>query len=439
MNFIDSYIWYNRNHASPELYHRWAAHSLIGAGLSRSVWIGDLRSRPLFPTLYIVLVGPAGLLFKSTCVSEAERVFDGVQPIYAMPSNARRECLAVILKDIQEPPPSEVKHWKDVIRGCEAVFFVDEMASLFGESHIRDDQMMTWFIEWYDSRAPHKTWTYHTLRRYDNPEKLHRLAIHLVAATTPDYIKEKFPRGCTEQGIGSRIIWVNQGPEHIKKLTTSWGWDEREYETLTQRYRLLSEDHRGHGQYTYSEQSQTFLDGWYKDWQDELLAKQSDPLRGFIARKQNHLLKTALIHAASDPDRWGEKVIHEEDFIYAERAIAELSPGLQRLFTEANANPTGQVALEMKQFLKRYFINVTMPGATPKTFTTQNACVLSTFKKHFGQKYGPGLMLKSLSLVEQYNWAYIDSTRRIAVQGKPRPRELIFYNAEDDKEETNGS
>lgn len=57
--FFETYVQAAGQTLVPPVFHRWAAISLVAAALGNRVWV-DKLNRPLYPNLYVMLVGPSG-------------------------------------------------------------------------------------------------------------------------------------------------------------------------------------------------------------------------------------------------------------------------------------------------------------------------------------------------------------------------------------------
>ncbi len=429
MDFVEQYLHYNRDHASPKIYQQWMALYMTGTALSRRAWIGDLHTNPLFPNFYIILVGPPGPLFKSTCISTARRIIDEANVIHILPSSARKECFALELKGLQVPQPENVTHWKDVLTGCEGAFYVRELSSLLGSAHRRDNDIIDWLIDWYDSRPPSEPWPYRTIKRFDNPENLHRFAVHLVAGTTPRYVEDKFPDGCVEEGFGGRVIWVYCTMDDLVESDTNWGWEGKELEAtaLVRRMETIGNDPAGHGQYKMDDDATALLNVLLKQWTADMKISSASPIVGFLSRKQNHILKAALCRAAGDEARWGDKLIIGSDITWAENIVDELVPRLENLFRAGNRDVAARVANEMKVHLERSWVEMMDTELGLKG--PLQAAILPKFKEYFGGLYSQVIMLRALNIVEQYGWGFIHP-QKIKLEGQRRRREVIVYSAE---------
>lgn len=59
-DLIDSFVEWTGNEQSPEIYRKWSAISLIGAAAERRIFSCALEDKPVYPNLFIMLVGRPG-------------------------------------------------------------------------------------------------------------------------------------------------------------------------------------------------------------------------------------------------------------------------------------------------------------------------------------------------------------------------------------------
>jgi len=441
LNFIDRYVQFNAKHDAPKDYHLWLGAYLVGASLSRKAWLGNLDQNPIFPNLYVCLVGPQGLLFKSTCIDAANRILTKSEVIHAaMPDAARRECLAMELKDLQFPPSAEIQTWSEVIKGAEAAFMISELSDLLGSSMRKDDEVLNWIQSWYDSRPPWRPWRYRTVKRYNNPETLYQLCVHLAAATTPKYIRGRFPEGCTEEGLGSRFIWVIKTAADIQRVRYGWGWDTREEQEIIRALRSIHDDKSRHGQYTLADESKPMFKDWLDLWRAELIANSESPIGGFLARKQTHLLKLAMIRAAAQLDREEPLLILPQDLAWASDRIAELTPGLAKLFNALNLDQATRVALQMRECLRNSFVDLEPQKITVNERQVDlggpvRGMVLKAFRAKYTVEVGDYLAQKGLNTLQSAGWAMTFPVK-VSVRGLRGRREILIYSEEGEEGQT---
>ncbi len=71
--FIDDYLIYTKNTETPENMHLWCALSALAGAVERRVWI-DRGMFSLYLNMYVVLIGPPGLVAKTTSLGFATKL-----------------------------------------------------------------------------------------------------------------------------------------------------------------------------------------------------------------------------------------------------------------------------------------------------------------------------------------------------------------------------
>ena len=98
MNFLADYYKYTESTESPKIIHLWTGISTLVACLRRSVYIpfGHIK---LFPYFYVVIVGPPGVVQKSTTLGFATRLLDNVNGIHLAPDATSPQKLIICLEE----------------------------------------------------------------------------------------------------------------------------------------------------------------------------------------------------------------------------------------------------------------------------------------------------------------------------------------------------
>src|SRR5262245_36320651 len=95
-NWITSFMRLTEHLDTPEIFRRWAAISVLSSVLERKVW-NRTKGRPLYPNLYIVLVGTPGA-GKSAIVSYCEKLLRALEEIHVAPSSVTSASLVDALQ-----------------------------------------------------------------------------------------------------------------------------------------------------------------------------------------------------------------------------------------------------------------------------------------------------------------------------------------------------
>src|SRR5487761_2790406 len=86
-DWIAAYVAHNRVSETPELAHSWTAIWTVAGALRRNVWY-EAGSFVWTPNFYVVLVGPPGVIQKSTTASRGKRLLSAVPGVLFGPDSA---------------------------------------------------------------------------------------------------------------------------------------------------------------------------------------------------------------------------------------------------------------------------------------------------------------------------------------------------------------
>ena len=103
-NWLEAYYHYTSQSESPDLFHFWTAVSTIAGALRRQVWI-DERFFHWTPNFYIIMVGPAGVVSKSTSARIGMKLLSQVEGITFGPKSMTWQGLTVALSEAQRMVP----------------------------------------------------------------------------------------------------------------------------------------------------------------------------------------------------------------------------------------------------------------------------------------------------------------------------------------------
>jgi hypothetical protein len=275
-NWIEAYLMYTHSNEAPEEFHLWMALTTIAGVLRRNVSF-DMGYFTVYPNLYTVLVSPPGRCKKSTAMRISREFLRKVDGINFTSDSISRERLiqdlSQCLKDDQSPMTA----------------YSSEFASLLTTSGM---DMVVFLTDIYDSPSE---WSHKT--KMGGTQKIIAPYLNLAGGTTPDWIARSLPLDTVGIGLTSRVLFVYQDtprkrpprpkltPEQIK-LGDLLTYDLRLISTISGEYKLDSE-------------AEKVFDSWYEDRLDNPNTSGDPRLNGYFERKPVHVLKVAMIVAAS--------------------------------------------------------------------------------------------------------------------------------------------
>lgn len=348
-NWLKAYIEYTRASESPTAFHFWTGVSTIAGCLRRRVW----QEQHLFqwiPNFYIVFVAPAGIATKSTTLNLGMGLLEQVEGIKFGPESGSWQGLGDALAEA-----TEFFKWRNEL-GEEVMIpmsAVTVAASELGTFLRPDDEhAMSFLTDAWDGRKrefKHKT-------KHSGQIDIRRPCLNLIGATTPSWLQRNMPENMIRDGLLSRVVFVYaekkrhfvslpsrtiRGAEFLameKKLVE----DLRQIAFMTGNYEFAKEIEREGG----------WMDVWYANHHsNRSTSMASDRYGGYIARKQTHLVKLAIVIAAS---KRNELNIEVEDIEEAAALLTEAEGSMIKVFESVGVVDEAKHIAEVVAFVRVY-------------------------------------------------------------------------------------
>lgn len=312
-SWIEAYLAYTAESESPEEYHIWTAISCIAGALRRRTFF-DMGYFLLYPNMYIVLVGPAGRCKKSTAMRIGRGMLSAVPGLEFTTDSVTRERL---IQDLSMA-------YKDGQSAMTA--YSSEFASLLTSSGM---DMVVFLTDIFDSPTE---WSHKT--KVGGTNKIKFPFLNLEGATTPDWISKAMPLDTVGIGLTSRIIFVHADTPRIRpafpKLTDA---QKQLNEILVQDLISISDVQ---GEYHLTAECRKTYEDWYLERAENPNVSGDPRLAGYFERKPMHLLKLAMIVAASYRD---ETIITQEDLLMAMSLFDQIESKMTKVFAGVGKNP----------------------------------------------------------------------------------------------------
>lgn len=332
-DWLAAYMKFTEYSEAPALCHFWTGVSTLAAVLRRKV-ILPMGFFDWTPNFYIIIVGPAGIITKSTTANIG---LDLLQDIKGVSFGANALTPQTIPKELvaaREILPHPVNGFNSM--SC-LTFFASELGSLLDP---RDQKMMDWLTDLWDGRKT--TWKKDTVTQgtYNvvNPW------INILACTTRSWLDQHFPRVAIGGGFTSRCVLVygDRKRRYIAYPNLSFPQDHKDMKARLRDD--LVELNELQGEFMLDADAIQWGEEWYKrHWQEAEGRMHDDQLQGYLGRKQTHVHKLAMVLSVSRDD---SLIIDKQTLQRAEKMVTALEPKMHEVFstTDRRASPYEKTA-----------------------------------------------------------------------------------------------
>jgi hypothetical protein len=316
-NWLKAYVQHTSASEAPDIFHFWTGVVTVGGALRRRVWI-EQNLFQWVPNFYVILVSPPGVVTKSTSISLGMRLLRQVDGIHFGPESMTWQALGEALAQAME--------FADVPDPLSGIPMSTPMSCLtisiseLGTFLRTDDSQLVSFLTrmWDGQKEPFK----HTTKSsgkidVENPW------LNIIGATTPGWMRDNFSESLVTQGLTSRVVFVYADKKrHFIAYPSQSMKGQNYHDTEKKLIEDLREIAKIAGEYVLTSEALAWGTSWYKQHYTQLPAHlSSDRFGGYIARKQTHLHKLAMVLAASKRDKL---LIEKEDLIEANDILSEV-------------------------------------------------------------------------------------------------------------------
>ena len=319
---------YSAHSEAPDKFHFWTAVSTIAGALRRRVWI-DQGYFQWTPNFYIIFVAPPGIVSKSTTLSVGMRLLKKVQGVHFGPDAVTWQALTQALAESTESVlmPDELFHPMSCITIASSEFgtFLNP----------KDREMVDVLVSLWDGQLG--VWEKRT--KTQGSDEIANPWINIAACTTPAWIAGNFPDYLIGGGFTSRCVWVYADAKRKLVAYPSQELPPSFYETGDRLVADLERIADLKGEFVISPEAIKFGVDWYEDhYTNRNKDLDNDRFAGYLARKQTHAHKLAMILSASEKDKL--------------------------LITKENLDSALQIITSLEQDMPKVFDNIGLEGAT---------------------------------------------------------------------------
>lgn len=340
-DWIDAYIKYASFSEAPRRMHFWTAVSTIAGALRRRVWL-DMAYFKWCANFYIVLVAPPGIVSKSTTAAIGMDLLRKVPGINFGPQVVTWPALVTAFAQANEC----FEYNGEYHTQCALTLESSEFGNLVNP---HDREMIDLLVTLWDS----KQGGFKKMTKGSGNDLVENPWINMIACTTPAWIAGNFPEYVIGGGFTSRCLFVYTEekekyvpypslviPKDLAQQSASLVQDLEHIAT-----NLL-------GPYQLSPGAIEWGTAWYEDhYKTKPPGLDDDRFGGYIARKQTHIHKLALVLAAAQRD---EMVVEAEDLSVANEMVSDLEKDMPKVFSKIGRTEESIQAEKFVEFIRQH-------------------------------------------------------------------------------------
>lgn len=298
------------------------------------------------PNFYVLLVAPPGIVSKSTTIDIGMDLLIQVTGVKFGPDVVTWQSLIKSLGESGEA----FEHEGDWITMSPITIAASELGNLLNP---QDREMVDVFVTLWDCRKSLRKMT-----KMSGNDHIINPWVNLIGCTTPAWIAGNVPEYMIGGGLTSRFVFVYADkkeklvPYPDEKAPMDW------IETGKKLLDDLEHINKTHlGEYKLSDDARIWGRQWYAQHYDEETGNLGgdDRFSGYVARKQTHIHKLAMVLAAAQRD---QLVIEPGDLQIANEMVTDLEADMPLVFAKIGRT-------EQALHVERFIAHVQRLGAIP--------------------------------------------------------------------------
>lgn len=318
-DWLPAYIEYASYSEAPRIMHFFAGVAAVAGALRRKVWIDQHYFR-WTPNFFIIFVAPPGVVSKSSTVDIAMDLLRAVPGIRFGPDIVTWPALVAAFEAASEA----FLHNKAWVTMSPITLVASELGNLLNPG---DREAVDLMITLWDGKKKIEKVT-----KGSGSNIIEAPWINLIGCTTPSWISENIPAAMIGGGFTSRCLFLYA--EKKEKLVAYPKFSIPK--DILEIRRMLVHDLEYLamnlvGEYELTPDAVAWGEAWYsKLWSVRPAGLEDERFSGYLARKQTHMHKLAIVLAASQRDTLR---IEMDDLIISDRMLTTLEGDMQQVFS----------------------------------------------------------------------------------------------------------
>lgn len=336
-SWISTYAEFTQQTEAPAEFHMWTAVSTIAAALNRKCWI-DMGSFNIYPSMYIIFVAPPGVATKSTTAGIGNSMLEETEVIKLASSSGTWQAMLDEIAECERVVT--VQPGKPSITISPIHIFASELGTFLNAS---DGEQVDVLTDLWDGKSKFKRRT-----RGSGVQEIVRPYINLLGCTTPAWLTKNAEEHFIGGGFFSRTIFVYASK---KERLIPYPTDTFNYSLRKDLVNDLERIGEMKGEFTLDPEAKEWGAKWYVETYENTPAHiKGEKFQGYIARRQNHLHKVAMVVSASQSS---SMVITKEHMIIASNMLYVAENNLKTIYDSIVTNDKVGAYKLTKQTIQR--------------------------------------------------------------------------------------
>lgn len=319
---------------APRRMHFWAGVSAIAGALRRRVWL-DMGYFQWIPNFYIILAAIPGIVAKSTTADIAMDLLKQVPGIRFGPHVVTWQALITAFPEVAESFEWGGRHYTMSPLTCVA----SELGNLLDPE---DKRLVDLLTTLWDNRANLEKKT-----KGSGNDSLINPWLNIIGCTTPSWLSDNVPPSVVDGGLTSRIIFIYADKKERLIAYPGLKMPPNREQTVGRLVEDLTDIASLTGPFTMTPAAVAWGTHWYEAlWG----AKRDDTVTfgNYIARKQTHLHKLAMVLSASRGD---SRLIEANDLQVSLAMLEDMEQDLPKVFAFLGRTPMALNASRLIAFV----------------------------------------------------------------------------------------
>jgi hypothetical protein len=327
-SWIESFTEYSSNLESSKIFRRWAAIATIGAVMEQKVHVWT--NGPLFPNLYVFLVGHPGV-GKTRTIMTVRHFVAELSDFHIAPTSM---TMAAMVDCMVEAKRSIMTDAMVPFDFHSLSIYADELTAFM---HAYDPELIGGLTTFYDVIVPYGQHR----RGKDIRIKIKNPQLSILSGTTPSNLMKFMPEGAWDQGLTSRIIMVFSDERVIGDL-----FAVRDTTLPKEMLSDISKIHALQGTFVVTEDFKEAINNWRETGQHPVPTHPK--LIHYNTRRLAHLFKLCMISSA---DKGDSLLLTMEDYQRAMEWLVEAETLMPEIFKAGAIHADAKAMDEIYHFL----------------------------------------------------------------------------------------